>query len=214
MGQKGQKNKGKEVTNELRTVDLSSGLVTSLAERQNALLEVARAQTTLEKAEARLRKAEAPISNWPHTEYAFVLQQGAQPIERHFYSQDYDEDGEGSWHLDEKTQILPGEVFTAYNHTDVDYDSEALRLTLVGDRSKQYHGSMTGSGTAVKSEVVIPFSRLDDFDVYEYSPSSPERTAEICALIASKLGVEEVVLCNATLQDYLNVRRWAEEKTK
>lgn len=200
-------------TVELMTVDLRPKLIDSFTEHKNAVLEVTSAQTALGEAEARLRRAEVPITNWPHTEFAFVLRPGSQPIERHFYSQDYDEDGDGGWNLDETTQIQPGEVFTAYNQTDVDYDNEALRLTLLGDQSKQYHGSMTGSGTAVKSEVVVPFSRLSEFDVYQYNPNNPERTAEICALMAAKLGVKEVVLFNSTLQDYTNVRRWAEEKS-
>lgn len=199
-------------TNELRTVDLSSGLSVSLEERRDALLAVTSARTVLAEAEARLRQAEAPITDWPHTEFAFVLHPDREPVERRFYSQEYDEDGNGSWNLDETLQIQPGEVFTSYQQTDVDYDDEVLRLTLLGDQKKQYHGTMTGRGTAVKSEVTIPFNKLDDFDIYQYAPNNPERTAEVCALIAAKLGVEQVVLFNATLQDYINVRRWAEEK--
>lgn len=197
-----------EETSELVASNIGAEILASLDSRKDALSRIAAARSELAEAEDQLKRSEVRLGDQHKISQLFVLKQGVAPLQRYFYSQDYDHDRSSGWSFDEVVDVQPGEVITALNGTEVDYKEEVVLLDMQGDWSKSCHGDLSGSGTNVKSVVVIPFSRLNDVDIYEYYPNNPERTDAVVALLAAKLGIEQIVVVNGPLNDYRNVRAW------
>lgn len=200
-----------ETTTDLAPTNFQEQLIGTLGTRGQRLAEVAQARQALAEAESRLRSSEFRFRDTHKLAYAFVLKSG-DPLEQKFYTSDYDDVSTGDWELQKVEPVGIGQVFTWYDRIEVDYDSEQIVLGLAGDWEQSHHSSFSQSGTSTRSEIRIPFERLGDIDVYEYYPDKPERTDQVCALLAAQLGVNQVVLNNGPLQDYRNVIRWQAER--
>lgn len=179
--------------------DLADRIRASIGLRRSALERAARARAIADSAEERARAIEVQADIGLYTGLAFVIDPGAEPLERRFYYKEYWDDGEDlHWTHHKTEEVRPGEPFTApdaYSGTYINYERSVIRVEMRGDPGFEHGSSLSGS--KAQSIIEIPFDRLDDVQIIEFYPRDPEKTRAVCAALAAKLGLEQVVLRNS-----------------